>query len=90
VGDVETHFSLMSGSKPFSYAVAAEQHGAEFMFERVGVSATGLPYNAVRRTSEQNPMANARAIATHSCARRRLFGRCNDPLVSHTGAVVRA
>jgi hypothetical protein len=71
VGEVETHFPLLSVSKPFTYALAVEQRGAEFMIERVGVSATGLPYNAVaagavRRTSEQNPMVNAGAIATHS------------------------
>ncbi len=51
--------------------MALEQRGVEFMLDRIGVSATGLPYNAiaagaVRRTSEQNPMVNAGAIATHS------------------------
>jgi glutaminase len=71
VGEVEARFPLMSVSKPFTYALAVEQRGADFMIERIGVSATGLPYNAVaagavRRTSEQNPMVNAGAIATHS------------------------
>ena len=70
VGDAEVHFPLMSVSKPFTYALALEQKGIDFMIERIGVSATGFPYNAVaagavRRTSEQNPLVNAGAIATH-------------------------
>jgi glutaminase len=71
VGDSDVQFPLMSVSKPFTYALALEQRGIDFMLETIGVSATGLPYNsvaagAVRRTSEQNPMVNAGAIATHS------------------------
>jgi glutaminase len=70
VGEAEVRFPLMSVSKPFSYALALEQHGVDFMVDRIGVSATGFPYNAVaagavRRTSEQNPLVNAGAIATH-------------------------
>jgi glutaminase len=70
-GDADVRFPLMSVSKPFTYALALEQRGAGFMLETIGVSATGLPYNsvtagAVRATSEQNPMVNAGAIATHS------------------------
>lgn len=71
VGDTDARFPLMSVSKPFTYALALEQRGVDFMLDHIGVSATGLPYNAVvagaiRRTSEQNPMVNAGAIATHS------------------------
>ncbi|MGD8629327.1 MAG: glutaminase [Gammaproteobacteria bacterium] len=71
VGEANVRFPLMSISKPFTYALALEQHGVDFMIERIGVSATGFPYNAVaagavRRTSEQNPLVNAGAIATHS------------------------
>ena len=70
-GDVDERFPLMSVSKPFTYALALEQRGADYMLQTIGVSATGLPYNsvtagAVRPTSEQNPMVNAGAIATHS------------------------
>lgn len=70
-GDVDAAFPLMSVSKPFTLAAAVEQRGVDFMLEKIGVSATGLPYNsvaagAVRMTSEQNPMVNAGAIATHS------------------------
>jgi glutaminase len=70
IGDAGVRFPLMSVSKPFTYALALEQHGVDFMIDRIGVSATGFPYNAVaagavRRTSEQNPLVNAGAIATH-------------------------
>ena len=70
-GDADERFPLMSVSKPFTYALALEQRGADYMLQTIGVSATGLPYNsvtagAVRPTSEQNPMVNAGAIATHS------------------------
>lgn len=70
-GDVDVQFPLMSVSKPFTFALAVEQRGVDHMLNTIGVSATGLPYNsvaagAVRRTSEQNPMVNAGAIATHS------------------------
>lgn len=69
-GSAKLRFPLMSVSKPFTYALALEQRGVDFMIERIGVSATGLPYNAVaagavRDTTEQNPMVNAGAIATH-------------------------
>lgn len=70
-GDADVRFPLMSVSKPFTYALALEQRGVDYMLTTIGVSATGLPYNsvaagAVRPTSEQNPMVNAGAIATHS------------------------
>lgn len=70
VGDNDVRFPLMSVSKPFTYALALEQRGVDFMIDRIGVSATGFPYNAVaagavRHTSEQNPLVNAGAIATH-------------------------
>lgn len=71
VGKAETRFPLMSISKPFTYALALEQRGVPYMIEKIGVSATGLPYNAVaagavRESTEQNPLVNAGAIATHS------------------------
>lgn len=70
-GHAETRFPLMSISKPFTYALAVEQRGLGFMIDKIGVSATGMPYNdvaagAVRDTTEQNPLVNAGAIATHS------------------------
>jgi glutaminase len=71
VGDAGAVFPIMSVSKPFTYALALEQHGVADMIDRIGVSATGLPYNsvaagAVRKSTEQNPMVNPGAIATHA------------------------
>jgi glutaminase len=70
-GKAATRFPLMSVSKPFTYALAVEQRGGSFMAEKIGVVATGMPYNEVaagevRGTTEQNPLVNAGAIATHS------------------------
>lgn len=71
IGDAAIEFPIMSVSKPFTYALAVEQHGVPSMIERIGVSATGLPYNsmaagAVRPTTEQNPMVNPGAMAAHA------------------------
>lgn len=68
-GDVE--FPFMSVSKPFTYAVAIEQQGVESMLEKVGINATGMPYNSMqglvgRSQPLQNPLVNTGAIATHS------------------------
>ncbi len=70
-GRAETRFPLMSVSKPFSYALAVEQRGGDFMADKIGLVATGMAYNEVaagevRGTTEQNPLVNAGAIATHS------------------------
>ncbi|MGE9271285.1 MAG: glutaminase A [Verrucomicrobiales bacterium] len=71
VGSATTRFPIMSISKPFTLALALEQRGPDFIRDHVGVSATGFPYNdlaagSVRRSTEQNPLVNAGAIATHS------------------------
>jgi glutaminase len=73
-GKAQTRFPLMSISKPFTYALAVQQRGADFMIDKIGVVATGMPYNEVaagevRGTTAQNPLVNAGAIATHSYIR---------------------
>lgn len=70
-GDSEKLFPFMSVSKPFTYALALQQHGLDVMIAKVGVNATGMPYNSlaalvVRQQAQQNPMVNAGAITTHS------------------------
>jgi glutaminase len=65
VGDTTVGVPFMSVSKPFSYAAAIEHKGAAFMAERVGLNATGLPFNAPV-TPEVNPLVNVGAIAVHS------------------------
>ncbi len=70
-GESDKMFPLMSVSKPFTYAAAVEQQGLEPVIAKVGVNATGMPYNSmagivVRPEPYQNPMVNAGAITTHS------------------------
>ncbi len=77
VGDADTLFPIQSLSKLFVYGLALEDHGREEMLKKVGVNATGLPYNSIiaadvrAPTAEnpkalQNPMVSAGAIATAS------------------------
>lgn len=70
-GDADHEFSIMSVSKPFVFALVCERLGAEELRRRVGVNATGLPFNslaAVERDAQglTNPMVNAGALATTS------------------------
>jgi glutaminase len=73
VGDTEHPFTIMSVSKPFIFALVCQALGAEAVREKIGVNATGLPFNslgAVERGDggRTNPMVNAGAIATTSLA----------------------
>jgi glutaminase len=70
-GDSDVAFTMMSVAKPFVYALLCQQLGPEELRERIGVNATGLPFNsvaAVERSTDgrTNPMVNAGAIATTS------------------------
>jgi len=70
-GDSEHEFLIMSVSKPFVFALVCEALGAEGGRDRLGVNATGLPFNsleALERSADgrTNPMVNPGAIAA-SC-----------------------
>jgi glutaminase len=70
-GDTDYEFSIMSVSKPFVFALVCQAIGAEEARERLGVNATGLPFNSVSAIERgpdgrTNPMVNAGAIATTS------------------------
>ena len=70
-GDAEHEFTIMSVSKPFVFALVCELIGAGGVRERLGVNATGLPFNSlagIERSADgrTNPMVNAGAIATTS------------------------
>src|ERR1700722_3410181 len=70
-GDWDIPFSIMSVSKPFVFALVLQVLGPEAARQRLGVNATGLPFNslaAVERSADgrTNPMVNAGAIATTS------------------------
>jgi glutaminase len=72
-GDWDIPFSIMSVSKPFVFALILEALGADAARQRLGVNATGLPFNslaAIERSEDgrTNPMVNSGAIATTSLA----------------------
>lgn len=71
VGDSDIEFSIMSVSKPFVFALVCQHLGAEEARKRLGVNATGQPFNslaAIENSSDgrTNPMVNSGAIATTS------------------------
>lgn len=71
IGDTGYEFSIMSVSKPFVFALVCQALGADEARLRLGVNATGLPFNslwAVERSEDgrTNPMVNAGAIAATS------------------------
>jgi glutaminase len=72
-GDWDYPFSIMSVSKPFVFALVCEVLGPDAARQRLGVNATGLPFNslaAIERSPDgrTNPMVNSGAIATTSLA----------------------
>ena len=71
IGDAGHAFSIQSVSKPFVFALVCQAIGAEPARLKVGVNATGLPFNSVMAIElnadrTMNPMVNAGAIATTS------------------------
>ncbi|MFO0875687.1 MAG: glutaminase A [Phycisphaerales bacterium] len=72
-GDSGHEFSIQSVSKPFVFALVCQAIGHEEARRRIGVNATGLPFNSVmaielNKDRTMNPMVNAGAIATASLA----------------------
>jgi len=70
-GDVEIEFSLMSVAKPFVFALVCDAVGPDDVRHKVGVNATGRPFNALAAIEQQgdgrtNPMVNPGAISTTS------------------------
>ncbi len=70
-GDWDIPFSIMSVSKPFVFALILQVLGPEAARGRLGVNATGLPFNslaAVERSEDgrTNPMVNSGAIAAQA------------------------
>ena len=71
VGDTAHEFSIQSVSKPFVFALVCQAVGSEEARRKIGVNATGLPFNSVMAIElnddrTMNPMVNAGAIATTS------------------------
>jgi glutaminase len=72
-GDSDYPFSIMSVSKPFVFALVCQVLGPDAARRRLGVNATGLPFNslaAIERSGDgrTNPMVNPGAIAATSLA----------------------
>jgi glutaminase len=70
-GDVDADLTIMSVAKPFLYALVCDRVGRDELRQKVGVNATGLPFNsieAVERSGDgrTNPMVNPGAIAVTS------------------------
>jgi len=71
VGDSQSAFTIMSCAKPFVFALVCQTRGLDDARSRIGVNATGLPFNslaAVERdpSSRTNPMVNAGALVSTS------------------------
>ncbi|MFD1942106.1 glutaminase A [Paradevosia shaoguanensis] len=71
VGDADREFAVMSVSKPFIFALICDLIGPTGARERLGVNATGYPFNSLTgiersQNGRTNPMVNAGAIATTS------------------------
>ncbi len=71
IGDADHEFTIMSVSKPFVFALVAEQLGTDVVRDKVGVNATGRAFNSVEgiergNDGRTNPMVNSGAIATTS------------------------
>ncbi|GAK07382.1 glutaminase A [Geomicrobium sp. JCM 19038] len=71
-GDVGTTFTIQSVSKVLTLALAIEDRGKEYVFERVGMEPTGDPYYSMARleltdqSKPLNPMINAGALTITS------------------------
>ena len=71
VGDADVEFTIQSISKVFVFALVLDILGPEEVRHKLGVNATGLPFDsvmAIELNAERtmNPMVNAGALATTS------------------------
>lgn len=67
VGDAQVAFPIESITKIFLYTMALQDHEAAWLFSKIGLNATGKPFNSVVAIEEQphhlqNPLVNAGAI----------------------------
>jgi glutaminase len=70
-GDDEVEFTIMSAAKPFVFALVCDALGPEQARRRLGVNATGLPFDSLTAVEQSpdgrtNPMVNPGAIAATS------------------------
>lgn len=88
-GETTTSFPIMSVAKAFTFALACEAVGTAEAAQRIGVDATGLPFNSLeaveRRGGRTNPMVNAGAIATVGLLGADPWGRLSEGLSRFAG-----
>lgn len=70
-GDAKEEVSIQSISKVFTACKVLQERGAAFLQEKIGVNATGLPFNSIMAMelhggSASNPFVNAGAIQATS------------------------
>ncbi len=75
-GDTGSAVSIQSVSKVFTASLVMQQRGAEFLQKKIGVNATGLPFNSIISVelhdgSAGNPFVNAGAIQAASWVKAR-------------------
>lgn len=73
VGDADYGFTIMSVAKPFVFALICATLDPEEVRRRLGVNATGLPFNSLAAVERgphgrTNPLVNPGAISTASLA----------------------
>ncbi len=73
-GDTTAAVSIQSISKPFTAALVMQERGKAFLQSKIGVNATGLPFNSViaielHGRTASNPLVNAGAIQSTSWVR---------------------
>ncbi len=71
IGDTDAQVSIQSISKVFTAALVIQERGETFLQEKIGVNATGLPFNSImaielHNGSASNPFVNAGAIQSTS------------------------
>ena len=71
IGDTKAEVSIQSISKVFTAAKVIQEKGEKFMQEKIGVNATGLPFNSIMAIelhggSASNPFVNVGAIQATS------------------------
>ena len=89
-------FTIQSVSKPFVYALALADSGAETVLSKIGAEPTGDPFNTISLDDVSgrafNPMVNAGAIVTATLVagrtRAEQFDRILDGLSAFAGRVL--
>jgi len=91
VGDTTSEVSIQSISKVFTAALIMSERGTSFLKQKIGVNATGLPFNSVlaielHNGSASNPFVNAGAIQSVSWVRAKDSKECWNKIHANISA----